>query len=307
MSSWANIPERGTVLGIQFVLQVSRLLGYQVGYYFLPIIVWFQLFVNSNGRHASIQYLSKLGVLAPHTKWFPSFLLAYQHHLAFAINAYDRIWFAQDRLDLFQIQLSNHELIYELAQKKQGAIIISCHMGSFDIMRSLSRNYQVQVVPIMYGASSKKMLSALQQVNPNYRLDAIFMDEQGPMAAFQIQEAILAGKIVAIMADRIPPQSEHPRIIETPFIGDDAPFNLNPWILAASLRCPVLFAAGIRTGFRKYQVFAEWLANPIESNRRLPHHGLEPIVNKYVQKMESLCHSYPFQWFNFFDFWSKVK
>ena len=198
-------------------------------------------------------------------------------------------------------------MVYELSQKKQGAIIVSCHMGSFDIMRSLSRNYQVQVVPVMYGASSRKMLSALQQVNPHYRLDAIFMDEQGPMASFQIQDAILAGKIVAIMADRIPPQTESPRVIEIPFLGDVAPFNLNPWILSTSLKCPVLFAAGIRTGYRQYQVFAEWLANPIESNRRLPHHGLEPVAKKYVHIMESLCHTYPFQWFNFFDFWSKVQ
>lgn len=306
-SQWAARPERGTVLGIWFVLQVSRLLGYAPGYWLLRPIAFFQLFGNHAGRRASVAYLQQLGELPASAGFCRRFWAAYRHHRDFAINAYDRIWFAQDRLDLFDVQLERHDLIESIVASGRGAVVVSCHIGSFEIMRSLSRHYQVEVVPVMYGASSRKFMAALQAVRPDYKLDVIYMEEQGPLAALQIQQAVDAGKLVAIMADRIPPAGVQSRLIDAPFLGKMAPFNLNPWIVAAALRCPVLFAAGVRTGYRRYRVFGETLADPLRSDRKAPFHGLGEVVATYALRLENLCRKYPRQWFNFYDFWGKAS
>lgn len=303
MSSWSVIPEQGSILGIRTLLWLVRFLGYRVGYLLLPWIVLSQFFSNSTARKSSQEYLGKVGVLTPSHSFFQKLWLLYSHQLSFAVNAYDRLWFAQNRLDLFEVSIENHQLLSQVANAGKGAVILTSHIGSFEIMRSLSAHYNMEVIPVMYGASSKKFLTAMTKANPAYTQKIIFMDQDGVDVALQILAAVEQGKLVAIMADRIPPDSQKARTESVLFLNHPARFNLNPWILAASLRCPVIFAGGVRVGFRKYHVFAKQIGERIfkVSDRNGP--SIQDGLASYVSELEVLCRKYPLQWFNFFEYW----
>ncbi|HSQ43150.1 MAG TPA: hypothetical protein VLM37_12795 [Fibrobacteraceae bacterium] len=300
---WAKIPERGPVWGMRFVLGVSRVCGYRLGYWMLYPIVFSLLFFYSQGRSSSLSYLCKIGLLHESDGLVRTFLSVFRHHFSFAVNAYDRVWLAQNRLDLFDLQLRNGDLIERFAKEKRGAILVSCHIGSFEVMRALSTAYRVEVVPVMYGASSRKFMETLQKVNPQYRMDVIFMEEHGAGSILLIQQAVAQGKMVAIMGDRIPPGTTRLRVANFDFLGQLANFNLNPWIVASVLHCPVLFTVGVRVGLRQYKVSADLLTENLIRDRRKPDQGLTSVMELFVRQMEQLCHNYPLQWFNFFDFW----
>ena len=44
--------------------------------------------------------------------------------------------------------------------------------------------------------------------------------------------------------------------------------------------------------------FSERIADPAERERRICS-----AVEAYVKRLESLCRTYPYNWFNFHDFW----
>ncbi len=67
----------------------------------------------------------------------------------------------------------------------------------------------------------------------------------------RVHEAVAAGAIVGILADRSP---DGARQVSVPFFGRPAPFPTGPFVLAASLGAPVLLFRGVRTGPRRYHV-----------------------------------------------------
>ena len=73
----------------------------------------------------------------------------------------------------------------------------------------------------------------------------------------------------------------------------------------ALLRRKVFFMAGLYGGGARYDVqfdlladFSERASDPAERERRI-----RAAVEAYVAHLEALCRAYPYNWFNFHDFW----
>jgi predicted LPLAT superfamily acyltransferase len=112
------------------------------------------------------------------------------------------------------------------------------------------------------------------------------------------------------LADRTLPGSEESgqqrgNSIELPFLGHPAVINDGPFRLAALLRRKVFFMAGLYVGGARYDVhfepladFSERVSDPAERERRI-----RAALESYVERLEALCRAYPYNWFNFHDFW----
>ena len=88
-----------------------------------------------------------------------------------------------------------------------------------------------------------------------------------------------------------------------PFLGDEAPFPLGAFRLAALLRRRVLLMQGIYLGGNRYRVrFA-----PIADFSSIAAGGrdaaVQDAVRRYAAELEQACRAHPYNWFNFFDFW----
>ena len=63
--------------------------------------------------------------------------------------------------------------------------------------------------------------------------------------------------------------------------------------------------AGLYVGGDRYDVlfepladFSERIGDPVERERRI-----RAALEAYVARLEALCRAYPYNWFNFHDFW----
>jgi predicted LPLAT superfamily acyltransferase len=119
------------------------------------------------------------------------------------------------------------------------------------------------------------------------------------------------GGVGGLLADRTLPGSDDQPAqqrgnnIDLPFLGTPASFNDGPFRLAALLRRKVYFMAGLYGGGNRYDVrfepladFSERVSDPAERERRI-----RAAVEAYVARLEALCREYPYNWFNFHDFW----
>jgi predicted LPLAT superfamily acyltransferase len=119
------------------------------------------------------------------------------------------------------------------------------------------------------------------------------------------------GGMAGLLADRtLPGQDSDPGVqrgnnLSIPFLGQPAIFNDGPFRLAVLLRRQVYFMSGLYLGGARYDVQFEPLADfsvritdPAERERRI-----REAVQGYVTRLEDLCRKYPYNWFNFHDFW----
>ncbi len=72
---------------------------------------------------------------------------------------------------------------------------------------------------------------------------------------------------------------------------------------AAVLRRPVFFMLGLYKGANRYQVVFERLADFSETRSGEREAAVAAAIQRYVALLEKYCHSDPYNWFNFFDFW----
>jgi predicted LPLAT superfamily acyltransferase len=123
-----------------------------------------------------------------------------------------------------------------------------------------------------------------------------------PEAMLRLRESVERGEIVGILADRAPQQD---KTAVVPFLGDLAPFPTGPLILAAVLGTPVVLFFGIHTGSRRYEVSFEHFADRVILDRSRRAEDLATWTRRYAARLETYVRRYPFNWFNFYDFWER--
>ena len=193
-----------------------------------------------------------------------------------------------------------------MAKRDKGALLIGAHIGSFDAMRAVSQSKDVFINVVMYQSHAAKFNAMLGALNPNAHLRVVDLDGGDVSQIFELKERIEAGEMVAILADRPAPYG-NPRLVEIPFLGEPALFPQNPWILASLLECPVFTAIAVRKAPKSYHIMIEPLADQIILPRKTREASAKEYMTQYVQRLERICADYPYQWFNFYDYWSKDK
>ena len=108
------------------------------------------------------------------------------------------------------------------------------------------------------------------------------------------------GAFVGMLGDRTP-GGEATEVVE--FLGEGAKFPLGPMRLAALLQRRVILMLGIYCGGNRYRVVFEQIADFSGVERKEREAAIRGAVVRYAGRLESYCREYPYNWFNFFDFW----
>jgi predicted LPLAT superfamily acyltransferase len=109
-----------------------------------------------------------------------------------------------------------------------------------------------------------------------------------------------AGEFVALLGDRV---GLNERVVKARFLGAEAAFPAGPFLLAASIGCPVLLVFGLYRAPNRYDLHCEPFAERLLLPRKEREQRLALEVQRYAQRLEDYCRRAPDNWFNFFDFW----
>ena len=312
---WAARAERGTAGALRLMLRLSAVFGRRGSALLLhPIALYFWV-TDGRARRASAAYFARLVSTAEGRAALghePSWRDSYRHIHEFSISIFDRLfaWAGLGNLEVEHEGAAHFAHLPEAAPErggnafgKCGALIVTAHVGSFDMMRAASMNQEVPVHVVMYGDNARTINNFFEALNPDLELDLIHVRPGSTGAALEIRAAIERGDFVAIMGDRMGLDNAPRR--EAPFLGAPAPFGSGPFELAATIGCPVLMATALRTGNGHYRL-RSW---PIYPGGRVPRSDRSAVVHRMVEAyaavLETAVLEAPYQWFNFFDFWSE--
>lgn len=293
--SWRDVREVGNAFGVRFLATVAGLFGRKaVRMVLYPIILYYAL-ANKTARRTSREYLQR-STQAPRISW----LRMYRHMLRFAQCTVDRYLFACGRTRGISVTVHGHHHLEELQREERGALLLGAHLGSFEAMRAASTLTKVRINIVADFRGSRTISTLLTKVGPELREKVIATGDR-LATVLRIKECIDAGELVALLADRAEPMG---RVLPVSFLGATALFPVGPYLLAATLGCPVFLTFGIHKAPNRYDVFCEPFAERIALPKRQRDPDLRALVQHYADRLEYYCRMAPDNWFNFFDFWS---
>ncbi len=288
---WMQARERGNAFWLAVMSWLSLRLGRSGSRLVLYGIALYFLVFGGAARRASREYLARcLG--RPAHGWE-----CYRHILAFATTVHDRVYLLNDQFDRFDITHVGAGPLHAEYDDGGGLLMFGAHLGSFEVLRALARQRPgLHMSMAMYPENARQINEALAAINPLARQDIIALGTLDAMLA--VHRTLDQGSMVGVLADRASGPDQY---LAMPFLGSPARFPTGPFRMAVMLRRPVYFMAGIYLGGNRYQVHFERLDPPAAANRE---DTVAALLACYVAALERHCRLYPYNWFNFFNFWN---
>jgi predicted LPLAT superfamily acyltransferase len=302
---WSVMRERGAGWGLHLLAAVYRLLGRTVCLaVMVPVILYFFL-SGREQREASRDFLDRMW-RAGHLKRKPTSWTSFLHFLAFGGSALDKFAAWTGGIPHSKLRGDGVAALNALVAKKEGAFIITAHVGNPDVVRAIGVLGNAVPLNVLVHTENAEMFNKLiAQFSPQAPVRAIPVTKVGADTAILLSDAIARGEWVVMVGDRVP-VSDGGRVVEVPFFGETAPFPQGPYVLASILKAPVylLFCARERGGFVvQFTKFAERIDLP----RRDRVGAIRAYAEQYAKALEAEVAARPLQWFNFYSFWHRTS
>jgi len=307
---WRTQSERATPL----MLNIIVFLGAHVPRLFvrpiLYVIVAYFLLTSPKSRRASADYLKRALGRVPRLRdhW--------RHFFAFASCTLDRIFLLSKNHGQITVDATWTPDIAPIVASGRGCLTVVAHFGSAEVLRFTpallrdergkpSSGYRgallsIKTTILMDRQHGRMLMQLLERLNPDMALDVVDAAERGPQLVLKLKEALEAGRMVCVMADRV---AEHEGCVVVDFLGSPARFATGPWILAHALRAPVVLGFGIYHGGNRYSCHYELFAEQIALPRHEREQALADIAHRYARRLEHYARLAPYNWFNFYDYW----
>jgi len=258
-----------------------------------PIVAYFSL-TSSATRAASLRFYSQV---RGHASWKDFF----SQLLCFARTLLDGIFILSGDTDDYTVTSHGREMLIEEQKRGNGMILLGSHLGSFEACRILVREKAgLNVHMVAYFGGSQKIRSILDELNPG--LADRVIDPTEPDAIFRMRDVIENGGVLAILADRV---GIGDKKASARFFGKQIDLPAGPYLLAHVLGCPVYSFFGLLAGKNHYDSYVERVAERIVLPRQGRKQALDAYVQNYADRLEYYCRKYPYNWFNFFDYWKE--
>ena len=196
----------------------------------------------------------------------------------------------------------------------QGCMLICSHLGNIELFRSILSfgaddfDHQIPVSIIMDQKVTANFNNLIGSINSNAKLNVIAADDISMGTMEQLEQTIADGGLVVISADRVPAYNTA-RSLSVNFLGKPAKIPYGPFLINALLKCPTYFIFSMRkhqAGFDPtYTIHIIKSDISFEGGRKEREEKINTLANRYVRLMERFCLKYPYQWYNFFDFWNE--
>lgn len=315
---WAAMEEAGALAGLWFLYWLDRLFGRALfRAVMVPVVAYFML-RRTLARQASLEYLARVGRLPPGLPRRARWRRVATHFSVFADTLLDKALAWSGALDLDAVRVEvDPEALALLRGSGDGAhgsdrpadapgrggVMVVAHVGNLEVLHALGRRLPgLRLHVLVHTRHAQRFNRLLKRLNPDSAASLLQVTDLDAAMAARLSAAVDQGDWVVIAADRVP-VSAAPRVVWAPFLGRPAPFPAGPWVLAASLRCPVLWLQCLRerTG---YVLRCELFARRVELPRAQRAAALQATVARFAARLERCCREAPYGWFNFYPFWA---
>lgn len=284
---------KGTPLGYQIFIWVIRYLGMNSGYFVLIFVAFYYFLFARKEVQASRFYnreILKLGFWKTQRNVYLQFYKIGQTLL-------DKVAILAGFSKKFTFAFDGEEKIAALATSDKGAILLSAHVGNWEIAGQLLERVGAPVHIVMYDNEYQNIKQLMEETMGNKHFKVILIKDDFSHL-IQIHQAIKRKEVICIHGDRFVERNRKKTAV-IDFMGKKARFPLGPFELVSRFKIPCLFVYGLKETAKHYQFYAF-------DGPENPENGLA-VLEAYKTVLEKIVRKYPTQWFNFYDFWQINK
>ncbi len=286
----------GGRLGMAIFARTARHLGARGCLAVAPLVAGWCVVAQPRARRASVQLRRRLrgpGGAVRETAW------AFRHFLVFGRTIIDRMAFLHGGARPPETQAVGFADVREVAESKDGFLLVSGHVGDWI---AASRVAKLGGRPLSVVAAQGMGVGPHQvrrdARTPDFRV--IDLDADAVTVGAQIAAALHDGGVVAMLGDR----RVSGDVVRLPFLGGAADFPTGPWAVAMATGAPVVVFFAVRLADGRHRIEFH---GPIRVPRGPRAERLETIrvaASRFVVLLEDVVRRHPFQWSNFYDFWT---
>lgn len=295
-ASWQRYRERANAFWTRLLFAIALRGGRRAARLFLwPIAAYFWA-TSPMVRRASRDYLRRV-LLRP-----PTTLDLMRHIYWFAAVSVDRVFILSGRATALDVRHDRPADVARIADSGRGVLLLTSHLGGYETLRHVGTQRLHLPLKILmdhtFGARLQSMFNALNMKMGDFMIDS---SQGGPALALAVKQALDTGHMVAINADRVRGAE---KTVEVDFLGGRIRLAAAPWLLAHSLRAPVIIGFGLYEGGNRYQNRLELFAERVEIPRDRREQALREVAQRYADRLAHHARAAPYNWFNFYDYWA---
>ena len=291
MTSWQG-KSKGTPLGYRIFVWVLKTFGVLPAYFLLRFVVLYYFFFSYKAsRQIYSIYRRKLGYSRA-----TSLHKLYKNYYLLGQSIIDKVVLMSGIKNNFSFDFDGEENLLNIAGMQKGGILLSAHLGNWDVAGHLFTRLHTRINIVMYDGEHEKIKEYLEGVTGKRNVNIIVI-KNDLSHIYAISDAFAKNELVCMHADRF---IEGNKTLTTRFLGEEARFPMGPFLLASKFKVPVSFVFAVKESKLHYHLFA----SPVIDYTGISKDALmQQMLNDFAAEMEYKTKKYPEQWFNYYDFW----
>ena len=223
--------------------------------------------------------------------------MVFNSYYTFGQTILDRVSIAAGMKNKFTYEFEGVDILKRLLKEKKGGVLISAHMGNFEIAEhffsEIDVDFQINLVTTDLEHSAIK--NYLESISKKSTIKLIIIKDD-LSHIFEINSALARNELVCFTGDRY---FEGVKSLSEKLLGEEAKFPAGPFLIASRLKVPVVFVYVMKEPNLHYHLYTK------ESN--VKHRDEKGLLKAYTENVENMIENYPLQWFNYFDFWDAFE
>jgi Predicted acyltransferase len=264
--------------------------------YFLlvPVSLYYALF-DSKSIHALRLYWAHCGKKA-------GFVHLWRHFFWFGMSLLDRYLFLIKDNPPFTFTTVNEETITAAVGEGKGVILLSAHVGNWEIAGNLLFDrIHAPVNFTMVDAEKNEIREVFGKAFGGRRVTILPVGKDGMAFIMGVHDALRKGEIVCMHGDRMLGNKG----LTTRFLGGPVEFPLGPFAIAAATGAPVIPIFAVKKSLWAYEMMAFRPIIVSSDSHADRNANATEALQKYVKLLEQVVKENPYEWFNFYDFWEE--
>lgn len=290
---WSGRTNGGNIMQ-RLLIMMLRWVDVRVVYCFMVFFVPFYMLFNRKEYRAIRSYYSRRG-----KKGFARFASVCRNYLTFgqvivdrfAVFAGRKFDFSNEGVDIFNAQLL----------QPQGFVILSSHMGNYELAGCRLSSKTKRIQALVFGGETAAIMESRSRTLGGNNIGVIPVAED-MSHIFKMNACFDEGDAVSMPADRV--YGSQKRLV-CRFMGSDAPFPAGPFVFMAQKEAVGLAVFVMKNKATKYDI----IVRRIEHDSSLASAPLKAraaaLAQCFATTLEDIANRYPYQWFNYFDFWKQ--
>lgn len=200
----------------------------------------------------------------------------------------------------FDIVVDNKERYYDKMNDSKGFVLLFSHLGNSEMAAYSMSTPDKHMNILAFGGETPVVMAERAKVLARNNIGMIVVNPGEMNHIFEIHNSLENGEVLAVAGDR----RMGDKMITCMFMGASAPLPAGVFQLCTTLRCPIVLTFVLKEPNNRYHIYTEELHTDSTLPRSLQ---AKDLAQQFATRLEHMALAYPYEWFNFFDFWHESK